>query len=84
MGVVKVRFFAHLKEKIGQEEMTLNLPDSASLKQLLIALESATPSAKQITQNNTLRVAVNQEIVEENTVIRDGDEIAFLPPFSGG
>ncbi len=84
MGTVKIRFLAHLKEQVGREEVTLNMPGPSSLKQVLIALEETTPSTKSVTQNSALRVAVNQEMVVESVVIQNGDEIAFLPPFSGG
>ncbi len=83
MGTVNVRFFAYIKEQVGKEEITLDIPDFFSLKQFFIALEEAIPSMKSI-HHQTFRVAVNQELVGEEAWIRDGDEIALLPPFSGG
>ncbi len=85
MGTVRVCFFAYLKEKVGVEEIKLDIPDPSSLKQLLLALEATIPSTRRITENNVFRIAVNQEMVEKDSaVIKTGDEIAFLPPFSGG
>jgi len=84
MGTVTVRFFAHLKEIVGQEEVHLTIPDQSSLKQLRDLLEETIPSMKGIAQKQAFGIAVNQEFVGEEATLHDGDEIAFLPPFSGG
>ena len=83
MGTVNVRFFAHIKEQVGKEEITLDIPDSSSLKQFRIKLEEAIPAMKGV-HHQTFRIAVNQELVAEEAQLRDGDEVAILPPFSGG
>ncbi len=84
MEAVKLLFFAQLKEAAGMAEMEINFPLPASLKQLLIQLEKSTPSLHLIVQNKAIRIAINGTIAEEEMLIQNGDEIAFLPPFSGG
>ena len=85
MGTVKLRFFANFKEIIGQKEMALSIENHTSLQEILLSLERRLPAMKIVTQNNACRIAVNQQIVSADSLtISDGDEIAFLPPFSGG
>lgn len=76
---IKVLFFGLLKEMVGKSELELEVPmqDTEILKRFL---EKKFPS---FTKTNYL-VAVNQNIVREKIKISDGDEIALLPPFSGG
>ena len=83
MGVVVVRFFGHFKEVAGRQEVTLHVPDPSSLNHIREILEETIPSMKAI-QKQVVGVAVNQEMIQGDIVIHDGDEIAFLPPFSGG
>jgi molybdopterin synthase sulfur carrier subunit len=82
MGTIKVCFFAHLKERAGQQEVILEIGGPSSVQQMRAGMEEAIPSLKGMTKR--CRIAVNQEFVGEEAVIHAGDEIAFLPPFSGG
>ena len=85
METVNIRFFAYLKEQTGCGETALTLPTGSSLKTCLTTLEQIIPTVKGIIQQKGLRIAVNQVLVENDEVsLHDGDEIAFLPPFSGG
>ena len=82
MGTIKVCFFAHFKELAGQQEVILEIGDRSSVQQIRSRLEVLIPSLKGMIQK--CAIAVNQEVVGEQAVIDAGDEIAFLPPFSGG
>lgn len=55
-----------------------------SVSQLIDQLGQQIPSFKTLFQQIPFSVAVNQEIASKQTMIQDGDEVAFLPPFSGG
>lgn len=83
MRQVTIRFFAHLKDIAGQESLSLPLEKDCSLKLLIAQLEETIPALKGFAAGGC-QIAVNQEFVNEQAVIHPGDEIAFLPPFSGG
>ena len=54
------------------------------MKDLVEALEAGYPAIGELIQKKKVLVSINQEIAHEETVIKDGDEIALLPPFAGG
>lgn len=80
---VKILYFAGLKEKLGLSSETVDLPAGintvGSLRDWLIGQDrEALASAK------NLRCAVNQDMAKLDAAIKDGDEIAFFPPVTGG
>jgi len=74
---VRVRLFASLRERAGSPELELELPDGALVGD---ALEKLT----EITDGIPVAVAVNQEYVDVDTMLHRGDEVALIPPVSGG
>lgn len=77
---MKVLYFAHLKEiiNINEEQITLNQDYSVlNFKQYLVVKH---PELK----DETFQVAVNEEFVQESSVITDQDVVALIPPVSGG
>jgi molybdopterin synthase sulfur carrier subunit len=84
--MVKLLFFARLREDLGTgtEELTLpaDVTTVAALRSHLIARGGAWAST--LASGKALRVAVNQEMAEPATAIRPGDEVAFFPPVTGG
>jgi sulfur-carrier protein len=77
MGV-RVLFFGRLKDIIGKESIIFDsIEDIDSVRRNLF---DSFPGMS----NETFAVALNQEIVNGNKKISDGDEIAFLPPIAGG
>lgn len=79
---VKVLLFASLKEQVGERSMSVYLPDAATVHDLLHALTERFPSIA--TRLNVAQVAVNEEYVTAATVLHNGDEVALIPPVSGG
>jgi molybdopterin synthase sulfur carrier subunit len=75
---IQVRFFASLRERLGMAELELSLPDNATVAQ---AWEQAV--AAQSVPEQVL-AARNMEYVELSAPLRDGDEVAFFPPVTGG
>jgi molybdopterin synthase sulfur carrier subunit len=75
---IKVRYFASLKENIGRSEDNL---ESAGLSTVGDVWRRANPN--KALPDNTL-AAVNMEYVELDNVVKDGDEVAFFPPVTGG
>ncbi|MFQ5780039.1 MAG: MoaD/ThiS family protein [Nitrospiria bacterium] len=82
--MVKVRFFAVLKNIVGKEELTVDIEKGTTLGQLIEKLERELPPLKEPLKEGKILISVNQEVVERHCLISDGDEIALLPPFAGG
>ncbi|HEY2769168.1 MAG TPA: molybdenum cofactor biosynthesis protein MoaE, partial [Solirubrobacteraceae bacterium] len=74
---VTVRLFAMLRERAGAREVTLSLPEGARVSDALAELGS-------IAEGLPLVMAVNREYADENQVLGAGDELALIPPVSGG
>lgn len=82
--MIKVRFFAMLKNKTGKEEVNLSVPENITLEKLKTILKNEFPAIAEFIERKSIMISVNQEFADKNTVIKDGDEVALLPPFSGG
>ena len=79
---VDVLYFGTLKDLFALEQETLDLPDGSTVEALMSLLRARTSKQSDIWR--TLAVAVNRDYAGLATVLRDGDEVAFLPPVSGG
>lgn len=83
---ISVLYFASLREWLGLESETLELPEDIStlgqLRQWLSARGERW--ADKFSDSQRLMMAVNQEISRPDTLISDGDEVAFFPPVTGG
>ena len=79
---VRVRYFAALRERAGRSEETCNLADGAAIEDLWAALCASTPQLRDF--GKSLSFAVNQQYVERSHRLREGDEVALIPPVSGG
>ena len=79
---VDVLYFGTLKDLFGLEQQPLDVPDGATVQTLLSLLQAQT--SKQSDVWRTLAVAVNREYAGLSTALQDGDEVALLPPVSGG
>jgi molybdopterin converting factor subunit 1 len=84
--MLEVRFFARLREALGRERVSLPLEaPGLTVEGLLLALDAEIPGARAQLTVPGIRLAVNQAFVEnEAFVLNPGDEIAFLPPVTGG
>jgi molybdopterin synthase catalytic subunit len=79
---VTVRLFAGLKEWVGRQEITVNLPEGATVSDLAEHLGREYPRLKPILPG--LAFAVNEEYRSRDYVLHDNDEVALIPPISGG
>ena len=84
--MVTIIYFARLREALGKASEQLQLPagvqDLNALREMLIARGGAW--ATELTGGRSIRAAVNQDMAQGNVSIKDGDEIAFFPPVTGG
>jgi molybdopterin converting factor subunit 1 len=82
---VELLYFGALKERLGAVGETVELPEGAAVGDLLRILRGRT-SNNRIEERvwESLAVAVNREYAAVSVVLREGDEVALLPPVSGG
>ena len=78
---VRVRFFARLREQAGVETEPRQMPPGSTLADVYDAARHAHPS---LPERGSVRAALNQEFAEWQTTVAEGDEVAFIPPVSGG
>jgi molybdopterin synthase sulfur carrier subunit len=79
-------YFASLRERLGRarEEVAV-APAGSSVAHLLGELRArGTPWDEALASGKSWRVAVNQRMADESTALRNGDEVAFFPPVTGG
>jgi molybdopterin synthase catalytic subunit len=74
---VRVRLFAALRDRAGASEIELELPDGARVSDALAQLGALTDGVPVV-------MAVNQEYADAAVTLRPGDEVALIPPVSGG
>ena len=80
-----VFFFAGLREALGVSSLALDLPPAATtVAGLRDHLAARGGIWLALTQTRNLRAAVNQSLVDLNATVKDGDEVAFFPPVTGG
>jgi molybdopterin converting factor subunit 1 len=79
---VTVRLFARLRDLAGTGEMTRDVSDPATVQTVWDGLVAEMPSL--VEYERTMSVAVNADYARMATDVKDGDEVAFLPPVSGG
>jgi molybdopterin synthase catalytic subunit len=83
--MVTVKLFGMTKSLAGnQGSLALALVHGRQVKDLVELLNAGYPMIGELIQKKKVLVSVNQEIAHEETEIRDGDEVALLPPFAGG
>jgi molybdopterin converting factor subunit 1 len=79
---LNVLYFAVLRERAGREHESIELPAGATAGALLETLVSRYPSFAGLA--GRLQIAVNREMVPASQALHDGDEVALIPPVSGG
>ena len=84
--MIRLLYFAWVRERIGLAEEALALPDGvASIGALLDWLATRSEAhARALADRGALRVAVDQEFATDATPVRDGAEVAVFPPVTGG
>lgn len=82
MITVRMLFFAHLQDVAGRQELALTLPEGATVREAAETLAVRAAGFESLLTHT--RVAVNAEFADADTVLSDGDEVAWMPPMSGG
>ena len=79
---LKVLFFGRLKDLIGRAEDSVHFADAATIEQLFALYAARNPELAKY--RPSLVASRNQEFAAWDTPLHPGDEVAFLPPVSGG
>jgi molybdenum cofactor biosynthesis protein MoaC/molybdopterin converting factor subunit 1 len=80
---VEVRLFAVFRERAGRDTLSLELAEGATVADVLAAA-GREPGLGEILARMPVRAALNREYVEPDAPVRAGDELALIPPVSGG
>lgn len=85
MATIEILYFAGLREKLGRGSERFELPaDVADIAGVLAALTARGGEWATLAQVKNLKCALNQDMCDLAAAVRDGDEIAFFPPVTGG
>jgi molybdopterin converting factor subunit 1 len=79
---VTVRLFARLRDLAGASELIREVPEPADARTVWNAMAAEWPALREY--ERTMSVAINAEYARMTATVHDGDEIAFMPPVSGG
>ena len=79
---ITVKLFAILRDRAGTGEMSLDVTDGASVSMAIVQISQTKPGLRE--NLSRIATAVNREYVKPDHILRDGDELALIPPVSGG
>jgi molybdopterin synthase sulfur carrier subunit len=82
--MIRVLFFASLREALGQAELNVAAQDMASVADIRHRLADLCPKWSDISSAQVILAAVNQEMSADDRPVCDGDEVAFFPRVTGG
>jgi MoaE-MoaD fusion protein len=80
--VIQVLYFAVLRERFGRDSEPVELPEPATVADLLAWVRERQPAFPPLERR--VQVAVNRQVVPSTQALADGDEVALIPPVSGG
>jgi len=79
---VTVRLFAVLRERAATDQLQLDLPPGTSVRGASESIAEKLPTLRDLLAR--VAFAVNREYVKPDAILNDGDELALIPPVSGG
>ncbi len=83
--MIKIRYFGSLKETLNTTEEQLDWQPALSTDKLLQRLRERSETWREaLAENNVFRLVVNQQVIYQPVMINEGDEVAILPPVTGG
>ena len=77
-AVIKIKFFASLREQVGQAETEVVENDASTV------IEAWNTATKNMAMPENTLMAVNMDYVDASHAVKAGDEVAFFPPVTGG
>ncbi|MDM7860490.1 molybdopterin converting factor subunit 1 [Alteromonas sp. ASW11-36] len=82
--MITVKFFAQFRELLGTESLELAIGDGTTIADLRTLLASEISEFDSVVRPNEFLCALNHTLTDQHAVLSDGDEVAFLPPVTGG
>lgn len=82
--MISVLFFAQLREQLGCDKLSLEMPTDSSVTGLRKKIIENNPEWLEFLASDKLLFSVNHTLVKASHTIQDGDEVAFFPPVTGG
>ena len=79
---VRVQFYAQLRDLIGIRELELELPERATVRELLEQIYTQQPALR--AHDKSILIGAGLEFVDRNYKLHTGEEIAIMPPVQGG
>lgn len=79
---ITVLYFASAKDATGKRRESIKLPEDTTIKELLLKISSTHPRIRNTL--NSMQIAVNYKVVDIYSILKEADEVALLPPVSGG
>ena len=79
---VHVQFYAQLRDLIGAPEVNVDLPDKATVGDLLAKIYEHTPTLRSL--DKSILIGAGVEFVDRNHQLKPGEEISIMPPVQGG
>jgi MoaD family protein len=81
--MIIVKLFAILKDKAGRDELRIEA-GPGTVSELLTVVSNQYPILSDMISGNRLLISVNREFAKADSRVKDNDEVALMPPFSGG
>ena len=78
----RVQLYAQLRDLAGASELSVNLPDKATVGDLLAKLYEQVPALR--SRDKSILIGAGMEFVDRNYQLKAGDEISIMPPVQGG
>ncbi len=79
---IKVLYFSSLKDKLEKQTEEIDLPENSTVQNLISILKEKYPNISDSLDN--VMFALNEEYVDKDSPLKDGDTVALIPPVSGG
>jgi MoaD family protein len=79
---IHVQFYAQLRDLVGMREGEINVPDAATVCDLLEEIYAQQPALR--SHDKSILIGAGVEFVDRNYQLKPGDEIAIMPPVQGG
>jgi len=79
---IRVQFYSHLRDLAGGSELSIDLPDKATVGDLLTKIYEKVPTLR--SRDKSILIGVGVEFVDRNYDLKPGEEISIMPPVQGG